>query len=312
MNSHSRLLGVLALSSLLPIGGMAFSSSALRGARSGILETPVQVTDFGATHPSVSQSGDRIAIQLLGGGIATVKTDGTELDTLTTVGREADWRRQGNLIVFRDDSVIPNQITTVDAVTGEVQVVSNAGGFDDDPAWSPQGNEIALQSSSVSIAIVAYPGGELSLIPCFDPEDTACEGEGPTWSPDGASLAFEDGRDILKVARSGGTAEVVVTGLLDVTHPSWSPDGKWIAFSMDDSLNVNSHIWVADARGTEFGLFQLTDGTAEDFHASWSPDSQALFFDSNRSGRLEIWRVDFRPLVAARQTTWTWVKAAYR
>ncbi|MGH8015245.1 MAG: DPP IV N-terminal domain-containing protein, partial [Candidatus Zixiibacteriota bacterium] len=201
-------------------------------------------------------------------------------------------------------------IFTVDATSGSVNLVRiNDNCFESSPVWSPSGNEIAIQSRCPDrIVLVAYPSGDTSTVPCVDTDGSECAGEGPTWSGDGNWLAFEDGLQILKVLKTGGTAQVVYDGsnpavLKDVTEPSWSPDSKWIAFVQEDSSFVDSmfnsdsylHIWVSDSRGSSFGLWQVTSGPFSDRSPNWSSDSRFIYFSSNRSGpsQHEIWKVGF-------------------
>ena len=249
---------------------------------------PVKITTSGGGHPTASPDGAWLAYYLPGGGIGKISVNGSQFDTLTTFGSEPDWSRTGNKIVFRSGS----SLFTVDVVTGDTTRVVT-GGFDDNPAWSPIGNEIAVEGSK-GVTIVSYPGGAISAVPCSDPDGSGCQGEGPTWSPDGSWIAFEDGLEILKVPRAGGTAEAVVENLNDVSEPSWSPNGKWIAFTMEETYGI-WHIWVADAQGTDSGLWQVTSDTTSDGSPCWSPDSRIIYFNSNRSGQYEIWKVGFNP-----------------
>lgn len=252
---------------------------------------PIQLTSVGATHPTASPDDQWVAFQLLGGGIAKIRPDGTGLHTLTETGREPDWSRPGSLIVFRDGS----SLFTVDASSGEVRLVASGSGIDDGPGWSPLGDEIAVHSASPDgIVVVSYPGGELSPLACMDPDGSGCAGEGPSWAPDAQALAFEDGLEILRVPRAGGTAAVVVSSGFDVTEPAWSPDGRSIAFVADSGFGY-AHIWVAEASGMNRNLRKVTEGAVLDVRPAWSPGSQILYFASDRSGQEEVWKVGSRP-----------------
>jgi TolB protein len=40
------------------------------------------------------------------------------------------------------------------------------------------------------------------------------------------------------------------------------------------------------------GLTQMTDNTAYDVFASWSPDGKKIAFDSDRAGNFDIWMME--------------------
>jgi Tol biopolymer transport system component len=274
---------------------------------------PVQVTTTGGSHPTTSPDGAWLAYITEDGDLAKVPSGGGAPEVLDSGGSQPDWSWVHDLIVVRGGGAL----YTVDPVTHETALAVGSG-VDDDPAWSPTGNEIAADVGG-GVVVFSYPGGAPTSVSCSDPDGSDCEGEGPTWSPDGAWIAFEDGLDILKVRRTGGAAVNVLHGDDDVTHAAWSPDGDWIAVAMGDSSRVpwqNWHIWVVDARGSSFGLVQVTSGTfpssqVYDRQPAWSPDTHTIYFSSSRSGRSEIWKVAFPPTAIA-GTTWGALKTIYR
>jgi len=250
----------------------------------------VQITQNGGRNPTAARDGGWLAYEGANLDIYKIRTDGSQEERLAS-GVQPDWSRSGNLIVAK--VAMDGGMGTIDAVTKEVALIAQ-GTFDDDPAWSPLGNEIAVEGDG--IVIVSYPAGQVSAVPCNDPDGSQCAGETPTWSPDGDWIAFEDGLEILKVRRSGGDAEVVVEGLADVAEPAWSPNGKWIAFSMEDTTFTGGlercwHIWIADSRGMDQGLWRVTDGAWTTGNPTWSPDSRVIYFNSVESGNQEIWQV---------------------
>ena len=256
------------------------------------ITAPVQLTTFGGSSPTASPDGQWVVFND-GNVIAKVKPDGAQLDTIASISCDPDWSDWTRKV----NSIVCGTVATIDANTGNVVLVrSNDNCFEDYPAWSPSGTQIAVTSRCPDrIVLLAYPGGDTSTVPCTDPDGSGCAGEGPTWSGDGNWLAFEDGLQILKVPRNGGTAQVVYDGAVDskdVTKPAWSPNGEWIAFVREDSIST-SHIWVADARGASFGLWQVTTGPHMDFHPAWSPDSRFIYFSSNRSGQSQVWKAGF-------------------
>ena len=91
-------------------------------------------------------------------------------------------------------------------------------------------------------------------------------------------LADADGSNPTRLTRGPGRWQ---------GSPRWSPDGRSIAF---DSQAENGHvdIWTIGVDGS--GLRQVTHDPADDIVPSWSRDGRFIYFSSNRTGRLEIWR----------------------
>lgn len=310
LRARCRSRASLALAAVACTSVMVLCAGASPGAAPGALRDaePIMVTTDGGSHPTVSPDGQWVAFVTAAGAIAKIPAAGGDPEVLVSAGREPDWSRTGDLIVYRVDA----GLFTVDAATKTVALVLDGGSWDDDPCWSPLGDEIAAQSSGNSIAIIAYPDGQLSTIPCLDPDNSSCQGEGPTWSPDGLWLAFEDGTDLLKIPRAGGTAVNLYNYVdsRDVTQPTWSPDGRWIAFRRSAG-GETGNIWVIDASGYAQGMHQVTSGVYSDSSPAWSPDGGTIYFSSNRSGSGQIWKVA-APAVPAGRRSWGDLKGRYR
>ena len=124
----------------------------------------------------------------------------------------------------------------------------------------------------------------------------------PAWSPDGKQLAYSrldttGGISVWIVGVDGSQARQLTLfteaeGRAQL--PAWSGDGRRIAFqagSLDpaDSTKHLGHIWVMDL-GTG-ALTRLAPHTEAylDETPSWFPDGKRIAFQSNRSGRMEVW-----------------------
>jgi hypothetical protein len=100
---------------------------------------------------------------------------------------------------------------------------------------------------------------------------------GPTWSPDGESIAFtrngSEGSSIVIRRLSDGVETQVTDGTFVEGSPAWSPDGRWIAFHRSGvERDPGEHpaqqdLWLVHPDGT--GETRLTTDGA--FAPTWQP-----------------------------------------
>lgn len=149
--------------------------------------------------------------------------------------------------------------------------VVGSPGWDESPAWSPDGSRIAFDKGiyeagagddvlkSIDVWIVGADGHR--------PRRVTRDGSAssPSWSPDGRELAFARGNGVF-VVRPDGSGKRHVGRRSDPTPPAWSPDGRRIAFTTPGEL------WSVRANG--WGQRLLARGASSDTHAVWSPDGR--------------------------------------
>jgi serine/threonine protein kinase/Tol biopolymer transport system component len=164
---------------------------------------------------------------------------------------------------------------------------------DTQPAFSPDGKQLAFRSERVGggLFLRDLAGGTVRRL--------TDRGYNPAWSPDGRALAFanEEVRtpsvrrsksEVWWIDLAGGEPRRLVTAI-DAVQPSWSPHGQRIAFWGVPAGSGQRAIWTVPAGGG------APRAVLRDSHLNWnpvwSPDGRYLYFASDRSGSMNLWRV---------------------
>jgi len=118
-------------------------------------------------------------------------------------------------------------------------------------------------------------------------------------SPDGTMLAISDqslqgvGSTIYTVPVTGGTPKRITTLAPSYMH-SWSPDAKWLIYTggrtpvQGQPQNLDIYRIAADGSGQET---RLTTAAGVDDGPEYTPDGKYIYFNSARSGLMQIWRM---------------------
>ena len=145
--------------------------------------------------------------------------------------------------------------------------LSNHFRDDWDPAWSPDGSQIAFVSDrdgNSEIYVMDADGENLTRL-TNDPGDDY----GPTWSPYGriAFMSDRDGNNEIYVMDADGENLTRLTNDPSSDYgPTWSPDGRRIAFQT--LRDGNWEIYVIDADGEN--LTRHTEYSGGDWSPDWS------------------------------------------
>jgi TolB protein len=213
--------------------------------------------------------------ELFNGAMFAMESDGSEQTPLLRAGGSASWSPDSKNIVFHrsasgtgvfvkpdpgaattdSDIFVVNVDDLLDGVEQPRNLTNNgAAAVDDDPDWSPAGQQIVFTSHA--------PGDE----------------------PNPASAEL-----YLINADGTGQPERLTDNLEEERSPDWSPDGTRLAFSCRTG-GADLELCVMNADGT--GLTRLTDNTVPELSPSWSPDGEKIAFQRPITGRQQIWSID--------------------
>jgi Tol biopolymer transport system component len=119
------------------------------------------------------------------------------------------------------------------------------------------------------------------------------------WSPDGKQIAFTGRNDpkselAIFVVNADGSGRRQLTRLPveegGAQGASWSPDGRRIAIQVVSRTRKGvAHIWIVDVASGEGRKLAAHDQVYLDETPSWFPDGKRLAFQSDRTGRMEVW-----------------------
>src|SRR5215510_3061019 len=130
-------------------------------------------------------------------------------------------------------------------------------------AMSPDGRTIAIDLLGTLWTMPAAGGAAKPITDIF------IDARQPSWSPDGARIAFQAYRSstwqIWTIKADGTDLRAVTSGPYDDREPSWSSDGQRIAFSSDRSGSYD--VWVL-TRATG-DVRQITTAASNEFQPSF-------------------------------------------
>jgi len=114
--------------------------------------------------------------------------------------------------------------------------------------------------------------------------------EAPNWMPDGKNLLFNRNGRIEKIPATGGTPQVLDTGLATRCNNDHgiSPDGTQLAISDQSQEEHRSLVYIVPIGG---GVPRRITQKSPSYWHGWSPDGKTLAFVGERNGDFDIYAI---------------------
>lgn len=173
-----------------------------------------------------------------------------------------------------------------------LNLTRDSGADNTTPVFSPDGQSIAFRSerNGGGIFVIRRGGGSVNRV--------VDSGYNPAWSPDGREIVYASTKferpeirlsfesHLTAVDVSSGRKRRIAAGTEFAMQPNWSPHGYRIAYW--SVRGAQWDIWTVGANGGD--PVQVTNDAALDWDPVWSPDGKFLYFASDRSGSMNLWR----------------------
>jgi Tol biopolymer transport system component len=258
-----------------------------------------------ASMPAVSPDGRRIAF-VAGRGdsiwqVCVVNADGSGSVRLTS-SRESkympSWSADGRWVLYQSDRGDTFTLSAVPRKGGATKVIASMDAKT--MVLSHDGRRLAYPVGTWTrnrIWVSALDGGGARAI-----TDSTAGYFNLAWSPDDTRIAVtrSDSTGAMQVwvmnADGGGARALTrfTPGEARPQWPAWSRDGRKVAiqaglYDRNAPGKSTAHIWVLDVTSGAATRLAPHDEPRLDETPSWFPDGKRLAFQSDRTGRMEIW-----------------------
>ncbi len=114
----------------------------------------------------------------------------------------------------------------------------------------------------------------------------------PVWSPDGSHVVFSSNRKGIfhlywKLSSGAGADELLLASDQNKSPSDWSSDGRFLVFRSQDS-QTGYDLWILPITGDK-KPFLFLKTPFEERDGQFSPDGKWIAYQSNESGRFEIY-----------------------
>jgi Tol biopolymer transport system component len=196
------------------------------------------------------------------------------------------------LVIYRAGSGIRlRQFVWFDRAGTEIAKVGEPIPNGQNPSLSPDGRRVALHAQVDANVDIWLLDPDRGLVNRFTTDPTV--EAFPIWSPDGSIIVFNSiragGNDLYQRPLDGSAPESLLLGNSEVKQPSdWSADGHFLLYRSRDRLAPVTDLWALPlAPGRK--PFPVVKTKFNNTDGQFSPDSQWIAYQSDESGRFEIY-----------------------
>ncbi len=226
--------------------------------------------------------------------VFVIGADGTGERQVTRGGAHlARWSGDGREILFAGGGADTGRVFATAPDGGDRRVAATVAGRS--PVLSPDGTRALFLVgpwTSTAIAVANADGSGVRLI--AGGRTTAWNG---AWSPDGVRIAYTHGDSArvlqVHVVNADGTGDRAVTHVApeegSAQLPAWSPDGRRLAVQVSNGRAHRAHIWIVDVGTAQARRLAAHAEPYLDEVPALFPDGKRIAFQSDRTGRMEIW-----------------------
>ena len=214
------------------------------------------------------------------------------------------WTPDGRAIIFTwgvFEPAVLVQIPISAGHAGRFSTLTFAGSFVEWPAISRQGHRLVFSHAtgpSFQIWKIDTTGKAGRTLPNNKFIWSAQSDEDPEYSPDGKRIAFKSSRTgsmQIWVCDSDGSNTTQLTSFVDTALPRWSPDGRTVLFESEQEGYADLFLVNSDGGPATRVIADPTWGHFSRSNGRYSRDGRWIYFDSNRSGELQVWKVPAGP-----------------
>ncbi|HLP03481.1 MAG TPA: biopolymer transporter TolR, partial [Opitutaceae bacterium] len=188
-------------------------------------------------------------------------------------------------VPYRD--YIGSDLELIDAADGRRTIVHHEDDSLQAPNWTPNGAALICNHNG-RICRFDLATRRMALV---DTGNQVKNNNDHALSPDGATLGISSGdvSRVYTVPVGGGQPRLITPEGPSYLH-SWSPDGRYLIYTAgrgDHGGKLNLHR-IPAAGGAEE---RLTTTDALDDGSEYTPDGRWIYFNSTRTGRMQVWRM---------------------